>query len=190
MAAFSTEPYIVAQVIDANGKVVYEHDVVSKAVFKSDVIADATYAMTQVVQKGSGSFAKELRRPVAGKTGTSNDNKSAWFVGFTPQAVGAVALYQVGADGSAEDITAFGGFDQITGGSVPVRVFTWMMGPILKPLPVEQFPARANVGKAPTPTATAPAPVVTPSDTPAPVVTPSATPSPDPSLTPVPTPTP
>ena len=184
-----TDPYIIAQVIDANGNVVYEHEVESKKVFEPDVIADATYAMTQVVEKGSGKFAKELGRPVAGKTGTSNDNKSAWFVGFTPQAVGAVALYQVGEDGSAQDITAFGGFDQITGGTVPVRVFTWMMGPILKDLPVVDFPARANVGKAATPAPTAPAPVTT-TDTPEPVVTPSLTPEPVPSLTPVPTPTP
>ena len=94
-------------------------------------MADATYAMTQVVQKGSGTYVKNLGRPIAGKTGTSNDNKSAWFVGFTPSVVGAVALYQVGEDGSAENIKTFGGFDQITGGSIPARVFTWMMAPIL-----------------------------------------------------------
>jgi len=179
------DTFMVAKVLDAEGTVVYEHQATPQAQFSSDVIADATYAMTQVVQRGSGSFAKELGRPVAGKTGTSNDNKSAWFVGFTPQVVGAVALYQVGEDGSAEDISPFGGFREITGGTVPVRVFTWMMDPILKDLPVEKFPRRANVGVAPSPT---PSPSVTPSQTPQPVVT--QTPEPEPSVSTSPEPEP
>ena len=194
-----TEPFIVSKVLDSTGAVVYEHEVESEAVFTADVMADATYAMTQVVEKGSGRFVQELGRPVAGKTGTSNDNKSAWFVGFTPQVVGAVALYQVGEDGSAEDITTFGGFDQITGGSVPARVFTWMMAPILKGMDVEQFPKRANIGvvSSPTPSpsvtpsskpepteTTEPDPVVTPSETPDPL--PTGDPLPDPTLTPAP----
>ena len=191
------DPYIVEQVLDSDGNVVYQHEVESNPVFTSDVMADATYAMTQVVQKGSGSYVKELGRPVAGKTGTSNDNKSAWFVGFTPQVVGAVALYQVGEDGSAEDITTFGGFQQITGGTVPSRVFTWMMAPILKDLPVEKFPKRANIGYVPV---TTPTPSVTPSSKPQPTETtepepeptdtseplPTETPLPDPTLTPAP----
>jgi membrane peptidoglycan carboxypeptidase len=149
-------------------------------------MADATYAMTQVVQKGSGTYVKELGRPIAGKTGTSNDNKSAWFVGFTPSVVGAVALYQVGEDGSAENITPFGGFDQITGGSVPARVFTWMMGPILEGTDVEQFPKRANIGVVASPTPTA-KPSSTPTPTPTETSEPVTTPSPDPVPTDVPT---
>jgi membrane peptidoglycan carboxypeptidase len=179
-----TEPFIVARVVDADGTVIYEHETVSEPEFTSDVIADATYAMTQVVQKGSGRYVQELGRPVAGKTGTSNDNKSAWFVGFTPQVVGAVALYQVGEDGSAEDITTFGGFDQITGGTVPARIFTWMMAPILKDLPVEQFPARVSREPIETPSAT---PTATPSATPEPTET--TEPEPEPSVTPDPLPT-
>ncbi|MGC4175400.1 transglycosylase domain-containing protein [Demequina sp.] len=188
-----TEPYIVASVVDAEGNTVYEHKVVEEAQFSADVIADATYAMTQVVEKGSGSYVKELGRPVAGKTGTSNDNKSAWFVGFTPSVVGAVALYQVGEDGSAESITTFGGFDQITGGSVPARVFTWMMAPILKGTDIEKFPPRANIGYVPV---TTPSPSVTPSSTPKPTETtepepePTETSEPEPSVTPEPTATP
>ena len=180
-----TEPYIVAKVLDADGNVVYEHKTVSERQFSSDVIADATYAMTQVVQKGSGTYVKALNRPIAGKTGTSNDNKSAWFVGFTPSVVGAVALYQVGEDGSAQNIDTFGGFDQITGGTVPARVFTWMMAPILKGKDIEKFPARANIGVVASAT---PKPSVTPSSKPSP--TPTHTSAPVPSVTPTPDPTP
>ena len=44
-------------------------------------MADATYAMQQVVNSGSGKTALALNRPVAAKTGSSSDNKSAQFVG-------------------------------------------------------------------------------------------------------------
>ncbi|MBC7297834.1 MAG: penicillin-binding protein, partial [Demequina sp.] len=130
---------------------------------------------------GSGHFASELGRPIAGKTGTSNENRSAWFVGFTPQQVGVVGMYQVGPNGEAEQITPFGGFSQITGGSMPVRIWTWMMGPILQDLPVVDFPPRASVGTANTPS---------PSPSPTPTPTPSPSPSPTPTPTPTPTPSP
>jgi membrane peptidoglycan carboxypeptidase len=150
-------------------------------------MADTTFAMQQVVnfRSGSGRPAAELGRPIAGKTGTSSDNRSAWFVGFTPNQLGVVGMWQVGPNGEEETITPFGGYSQITGGSVPVRVWTAMMGPILAPLDVVSFPPRANVGVASTPT---PSPSPTPSPTPSPQ--PSPTPSPQPSPTPTPQPTP
>nr|WP_255633365.1 transglycosylase domain-containing protein [Demequina sp. TTPB684] len=185
----STEPYMVAQVMLANGDLYYEHQSTQDRVFDPDVMADATYAMQQVVNynSGSGHFAAELGRPVAGKTGTSNDNRSAWFVGFTPQQVGVVGMYQVGPNGEEEQITPFGGFPQITGGSMPVRIWTWMMGPILQDLPVVDFPPRAGVGTANTPEPS-PTPSPTPSPSPEPSPTPSPTPSPEPEPEPTPTP--
>jgi len=160
------DPFLVKTVTDATGAVTYAHKAAEKRVFSSAVMADTTYALQQVVLHGSGSYAARLDRPIAGKTGTSSDNKSAWFIGFTPQIVGAVALYQVGADGSVEAIAPFGGFKQITGGSVPCRIWTAMMGEVFPSLPVVQFPPRAHVGTA---------------------IVPSVTPSPSPSKSPSPT---
>ncbi len=69
-------------------------------VFDEDVMDDTNYALQQVVKSGSGEYASRLDRPAAGKTGTSSDNQSAWFVGYTPQLAASVALYNVEEDGT------------------------------------------------------------------------------------------
>jgi penicillin-binding protein 1A len=48
--------------------------------------------MSAVVQRGTASEARSLGRPAAGKTGTTNDNTDAWFIGFTGRALAAVWL--------------------------------------------------------------------------------------------------
>lgn len=184
-----TEPFLVQSVTDSSGEVVYEHEPEPVEVFAADVMADTTYAMQQVVNSGSGQFASEIGRPLAGKTGTSNENRSAWFVGFSPQIVGAVALYQVGEDGSAEQIEPFGDFSQITGSTVPVRIWTWMMEPILAGMEVVDFPPRANVGEDRPLTPPEPTTTPTPSPTPTQVV-PSVPPTPPPAPEPEPEPEP
>ena len=185
----AVDTYLVSSVTLSTGQVFYEHQVVPRQVFDADVVADAVYAMQQVVnfRSGSGHYASELGRPIAGKTGTSNENRSAWFVGFTPQQVGVVSMYQVGPNGEAESITPFGGFSEITGGSMPVRIWTWMMGPVLSGYEVVDFPPPAYVGTVASPT---PSSSPTPSETAEPSPTASATPSPTPTPTATPTPTP
>ncbi|MGP4095468.1 transglycosylase domain-containing protein [Nonomuraea sp. KM90] len=59
-----------------------------------EVAADATYALQAVVTQGTGRNAALPGRPVAGKTGTNNENKEAWFVGFTPQVSTAVGMFR------------------------------------------------------------------------------------------------
>ncbi|MDI4663618.1 penicillin-binding protein 1A [Xanthobacter autotrophicus] len=51
-----------------------------------------TSMMEGVVQRGTGTALKELGKPIAGKTGTTNDEKDAWFIGFTPEIVVGVYL--------------------------------------------------------------------------------------------------
>ncbi|WP_062519186.1 transglycosylase domain-containing protein [Demequina silvatica] len=182
--------YTVQKIVGPDGEIAFKHETEAERVFSQDVIADTTYAMQQVVQGGSAYKAEELGRPIAGKTGTSNDNNSAWFAGFTPQIVGIVSMYQVGEDGSVESITPFGGYSEITGGSVPTDIWVSMMGPILDRLPVEEFPPRADVGTAvntsPSPTATA-SPSPTPTQTSKPKPTKTSTPKPTETSEPVPT---
>lgn len=146
-------PFIVREATYlTDGAVAYQGAQDRVQVFQPDVTADATFAMTQVVERGSGQrWVKPLGRPIAGKTGTSTDNKSAWFVGFTPQIATAVAFYQPTADGKGQDpIATFGGVRQITGGTWPSALWASYMAQVFtleKYAAVVPFPERANVGR-------------------------------------------
>jgi penicillin-binding protein 1A len=51
-----------------------------------------TSIMEGVVQRGTATVVKEVGKPIAGKTGTTNDEKDAWFIGFSPDLVVGVYL--------------------------------------------------------------------------------------------------
>jgi penicillin-binding protein 1A len=89
-----------------------------------------TSMMEGVVQRGTGTGAKVLNRPVAGKTGTSNDYKDAWFVGFTPEL--AVGVY-VGYDRPRNMGR------QATGGELAVPIFTSFVAKALEGTPPTPF---------------------------------------------------
>ena len=86
--------------------------------------------MEGVVDRGTGTFAKRLNRPVAGKTGTSSDYKDAWFIGFTPElAVGVYMGYDKPRNMGS----------QATGGELAVPVFTEFMEAALSGKPATPF---------------------------------------------------
>lgn len=95
-----------------------------------------TSMMEGVVQRGTGTAARALGRPVAGKTGTTNDYKDAWFVGFTPEL--AVGVY-VGYDRPR----SMG--NSVTGGSFAVPIFTNFMAKALEGKPATQFKVPAGM---------------------------------------------
>lgn len=162
------KPFMVAQATYPDGDVAYTGETQPVQTFDAGVMADTTYAMTQVVEAGSGErYISPLDRPIAGKTGTSSDNKSAWFVGFTPQIATAVGLSQVGENGKDQvTITPWGGVSEVTGSTYPAELWASYMGPVFQ-MPrfaeVLQFPERANVNAAAVPTSepTTSAPVET-----------------------------
>lgn len=84
------DPYLIRRVTTYEGALLEEahptvHDVVSP-----DVARMMTAMLKEVVQFGTGVHAKELGRPSAGKTGTTNDYTDAWYIGFTPQLTAGV----------------------------------------------------------------------------------------------------
>jgi penicillin-binding protein 1A len=95
-----------------------------------------TNLMQSVVNSGTGQRAKAVGRPVAAKTGTTNDMKDAWFVGFIPQLVTGV---WVGFD--QERSLGSGG----TGGAAAAPIWTEFMQRAVAGMPVQNFTPPANV---------------------------------------------
>jgi penicillin-binding protein 1A len=90
-----------------------------------------TNLMESVVQSGTGHRAAAINRPVAGKTGTSNDMKDAWFVGYIPQLVAGV---WVGFDNQERSLGRAG-----TGGQAAAPIWADFMLGAVKKLPIERF---------------------------------------------------
>ncbi|MDA0633331.1 transglycosylase domain-containing protein, partial [Nonomuraea sp. MCN248] len=86
--------HVVIEVKDKNGDTVLTEKKSYAQVISPEAAADAVTALEAVVKQGTGRNAALYNRPVAGKTGTNNDNKEAWFVGFTPQVSTAVGMFR------------------------------------------------------------------------------------------------
>jgi membrane peptidoglycan carboxypeptidase len=112
------------------------------------VAADTTYALQAVVRSGTGTRAQlPDGRPVAGKTGTTNENKAAWFVGYTPQLSTSVAMWRQRGQ-SFLSLRGIGGYSQIYGGQIPADIWRDYMSYAMRGQPVMQFPPPVWMGRA------------------------------------------
>lgn len=78
------EPFGVTEVLDDNGRIVRQVKPQKRAVMSRAGAAIMTDMLSSVIQEGTGRKARVIRRPVAGKTGTTNQYKDALFIGFSP----------------------------------------------------------------------------------------------------------
>ncbi len=83
------DPHLIERIETADGEVVMRADMTGEQVVTEATAYLVTQALSDVVERGTGLRA-QIGRPQAGKTGTSQDNVDAWFVGYTPDLVGAV----------------------------------------------------------------------------------------------------
>jgi len=79
------EPVFITRIIDRNGNVLEESPIKRKKVIDQSTAYIITSLLEGVVKYGTGRRIRELNRPVAGKTGTTNNLHDAWFVGYTPR---------------------------------------------------------------------------------------------------------
>ncbi len=126
------EPYLIEKVSDRYGNLIEEHQVKKERVISVKTAYLMTDLLQGVVREGTGTKAKELMRPAAGKTGTTNELKDAWFIGFTPSVLTGV---WVGYD----DHTVSLGKGE-TGGRAACPIWVYFMKEYLKNKPVETFP--------------------------------------------------
>lgn len=125
-------PYTVERVQDNAGQQLQSHTPDEYEAISPQLAYLMTNLLKGVVQNGTARYAQRLGRPLAGKTGTTNDNKDLWFVGFTPDLVAAAWM-------GYDDFTSLGRND-LTGGSTVVPWWTEIMGDILKDYPKRDFP--------------------------------------------------
>jgi membrane peptidoglycan carboxypeptidase len=138
------KPFIINEVQGPNKGILYQGRIQAQEVFRKDVIADLTYALNQITIKGTGAVVgARLDRPAAGKTGTSNDNASAWFNGYTPEVAASVAFYR---DNATESLNGIGGLTSVTGGSFPARIWAEFVKGYLGKAPIQDFPPATNIG--------------------------------------------
>ncbi|MBA0049601.1 penicillin-binding protein [Streptomyces sp. AJS327] len=143
------------------------------------VAADSTTAILRsVVDRGTGTAAKSAGRPAAGKTGTAEEDKAAWFAGFTPDLATVVSVMgQDSESGAQKPLYGAAGQKRINGGGYPAEIWGAYTKEALDGRPVKKFDLDTDGGDADVPTtpppssgppATEPPPSEPPSEEPPP----------------------
>ncbi len=132
-----SKPYLIEKVTDRYGNVLEEHQVQRESVMSPQTAYLMTNILQGVIEEGTGQFAKKLGRPAAGKTGTTNELKDAWFMGYTPSLLTGV---WVGYDDNRKTLG-----DGETGGHAACPIWLYFMEAFLKDKPVEVFPVPSGI---------------------------------------------
>jgi penicillin-binding protein 1A len=144
-------PFAAVEIMNSRGDVIYRHDrdgPQPKQIFDENKIVEMDGMLKQVVLAGTGRRAQLEGIEAAGKTGTTNGYKDAWFVGFTGNYVCAVWY------GNDDDTS----MNNMTGGTLPAATWHELMsfahqGIELKPFPGEALPVAAKAREPQTDTA-------------------------------------
>jgi penicillin-binding protein 1A len=132
-------PYFIERIVDRDGNELFNHaQEPGQQVLDAGIANTAVELMRGVITGGTGTRAALKDRPAAGKTGTTEDNADAWFVGFTPDLVAAVWM---GAPTGRVPMVNIGPFATVTGGSFPALIWHDFMSAVLTGTPVGEFPA-------------------------------------------------
>ena len=132
-------PYAVREIRDADGKVLYVRTGSGPGrVVAAEHVAQMNRMMTGVIASGTGKTAR-LDRPAAGKTGTSQNHRDAWFIGYTADLITGV---WIGNDNGKP-------MKRVTGGGLPAILWRRFMtdahqGQFKSPLPGLSGPVRAQ----------------------------------------------
>lgn len=129
-------PYFIKKIVDRTGKVFEETNVQAEQVIDPRIAFMTTYIMQDVVTSGTGTRVKSIGRPIAAKTGTTNDVRDAWFLGFTPSVITGV---WVGFD---QEMSL--GMQEV-GGRAAAPIWLYFMENFLRLTPPENFPVPQGV---------------------------------------------
>lgn len=128
------DAYFIDRIEDAAGHVVWRHEPKPVRVMKAQTARLVNSVLEANVQGGTGSRASlSSGQPAAGKTGTTDEAKNIWFVGYTPRYATAV---WIGSGGTYEQ-PLFGGY--ATGGEYAAYTWGWFMSAFLEGQPIVPF---------------------------------------------------
>lgn len=114
---YKVEPYAVERIEDSKGKVIYEAPTTKPVkVMNLSTASQMTSMLKTVISNGTGRAAS-IGKPAAGKTGTTDDSKDAYFMGYTPNIVAGV---WVGNDDNSRN-------GNVQGGTVPALIWRDVM---------------------------------------------------------------
>jgi penicillin-binding protein 1A len=146
------QPFGIIRIKTKSGKILWQRQSSDPAeIVSAENLSDMTALMSDVVTYGTGKAARLDDRPSAGKTGTTQDYRDAWFVGFTADLVCGVWI------GNDDNST----MNHATGGTLPARIFKSFMMEAENGLPVRPLPggiAAPDATDAPEPGTAPPAP--------------------------------
>lgn len=114
----------------------------SERALEEEIATNVTAILEGVITKGTGTRAK-IGRPAAGKTGTTDDNGNAWFVGYTPTLTTAVWMGYLASNSPMRNIH---GFRVVDGGTLPAKIWHDFMVEAMSGVPVTDFDEPAPLG--------------------------------------------
>jgi penicillin-binding protein 1A len=145
VAAFATfanqglrmRPFLIERIEDRDGNLVEETRPRATDAIRADTAYIVTSLLRGVVEHGTAARARRLGRPIAGKTGTTNDYTDAWFIGYEPSLAAGV---WVGFD---EKVNSLGRGGDGSRAALPIWMDFWKKATAERP--IEEFPIPGNI---------------------------------------------
>ncbi len=133
-------PYLISRITTSDGRVIYEREVRTTQAVDPALAAAVRRPMEEVVCCGTAQRAQIEGLPQAGKTGTHQAFRDAWFVGFVPNFTTAVWVGFPDEQIALEDVVINGeGYSRVYGGTVPAPIWKEFMEIVIQRYPAGQF---------------------------------------------------
>jgi len=144
-AAFATfanqglrmKPFLIERITDREGNVIEQTLPRATDALRADTAFILTSLLRGVAEHGTAARARRLRRPIAGKTGTTNDFTDAWFIGYEPSLAAGV---WVGFDEKKDSLGP-----RADGGAIALPIWMEFWAAVMANRPIEEFPIPGNV---------------------------------------------
>jgi penicillin-binding protein 1A len=131
------KPLLVTRITDRDGNTIEENRPQATDAIRADTAYLMTSLMRGVVERGTAVRARSLKRPIAGKTGTTNDFTDAWFIGFEPWLAAGVWV------GNDDKRVSLGPHEEGARAALPIWMDFWAAA--TKDKPIEDFLIPGNI---------------------------------------------